>query len=217
MTRRQNLHYRISSQEKLKTEDEYVPKSTQIKLELAVEKGTNEGEAFQALSEKHSQVIAKFYFQLKYLVIESGDLNIIEKKKLDIISFVESIHDISEGFLTYYDIKDIDAHLCLIEVIEFYINHIAVHLEISKERTLKEYKKKYELEEMPRAYVTCPLATAPAAAPPDRPACPKNFGEQNRRLLNERAAAAASTDNTSWSLSKTDPLKQSRHPSHIIL
>ena len=50
MTRCQNLHYKISSQQKLKTKDEYVPKSTQIKLELAVEKGTKEGEAFQAFS-----------------------------------------------------------------------------------------------------------------------------------------------------------------------
>ena len=49
MTRRQNLHYKIASQQKLKTDKEYIPKSTQIKLELSVEKGTKEGEAFQAL------------------------------------------------------------------------------------------------------------------------------------------------------------------------
>ena len=36
MTRRQNLHYKIYSQLKLKTGDEYVPKSSQIKLELDV-------------------------------------------------------------------------------------------------------------------------------------------------------------------------------------
>ena len=45
MTRRQNLHYKISSQHKLKSEDEYFPKSAQIKLELTIEKGTKEGEA----------------------------------------------------------------------------------------------------------------------------------------------------------------------------
>ena len=40
MTRRQNLHYKIASQQKLKSEMEYIPKSAQIKLELSVEKGT---------------------------------------------------------------------------------------------------------------------------------------------------------------------------------
>ena len=33
---RQNLHYKISSQQKLKTDDKYVTKSAQIRLELAV-------------------------------------------------------------------------------------------------------------------------------------------------------------------------------------
>ena len=37
MTRRQNLHYKISSKHKLNTDYEYVPNSAQIKLELAVE------------------------------------------------------------------------------------------------------------------------------------------------------------------------------------
>ena len=46
MTRHQHLHYKIASQQKLKTEKEYIPKSAQIKLELSVEKGTKEGEAF---------------------------------------------------------------------------------------------------------------------------------------------------------------------------
>ena len=45
MKRSQNLHYKISSQQKMKTDNEYVPKSSQIKLELDFEKGTNEGEA----------------------------------------------------------------------------------------------------------------------------------------------------------------------------
>ena len=41
MTRRQNLHYKISSQQKLKTDDEYVPNLAQIKLDLAIEKEQN--------------------------------------------------------------------------------------------------------------------------------------------------------------------------------
>ena len=49
MTRQQNLHYKIASQHKLKSESDYTPKSAQIKLELSVEKGTKEVEAFQAL------------------------------------------------------------------------------------------------------------------------------------------------------------------------
>ena len=51
MTRRQNLHYKIAIQHKLKSDAEYIPKSSQIKLELSIEKGTKEGEAFQALQE----------------------------------------------------------------------------------------------------------------------------------------------------------------------
>ena len=50
MTWRQNLHYNISCKKKLKTEDEYVPKYDNINLDLAVEKGTKDGEAFQALT-----------------------------------------------------------------------------------------------------------------------------------------------------------------------
>ena len=84
----------------------------QIKLELFVEKGTKEGKDFQALSKRHSQVIADCQLKLKSLVIDSGDLDLVEKKKLAIISFVESVHDISEGFLTYDDRKEIDAHQC---------------------------------------------------------------------------------------------------------
>ena len=65
---------------------------------------------------------------------------------------MELVHDISEGFLTYND-----AHLCSIGVVEFYSNHIVVHLEASKERILGEYKKNYKIEEMHRARVTRPL------------------------------------------------------------
>ena len=79
VTRCQNLHYKNASQQKLKSDTEYTPKSTQIKLELSVEKGTKEGEAFQALQEKHSQVLADCQLKLKSLVIESGDLDLVEK------------------------------------------------------------------------------------------------------------------------------------------
>ena len=103
MTQRQNLHYKIASQQKLKSYTEYIPKSAQIKLELSVEKGTNEGEAFQDLQKKHSQLLADCQLKLKSLVIEAEDINLVEKKKLAIVSFVESIHDIFEGFLTYDD------------------------------------------------------------------------------------------------------------------
>ena len=82
MTRRQNLHYTISSQQKLKTDKEYVSKYSQIKLDLAVEKGTEEGKDFQFFSEKHSQVVAKCQLKLKSLVIEAGDHDIGEKISL---------------------------------------------------------------------------------------------------------------------------------------
>ena len=141
MTQRHNLHYKISNQHKLKFNNEYIPKSSQIKLELSIENDTKEGEAFQALSKNHSQVIAKCQLKLKPLVIEAGDLYLVKKQKLAIISFVESVHDISEGFLTYDDRKDIDTHKCLIDIIELYSNHIVVHINASKERLLEEYKK----------------------------------------------------------------------------
>ena len=71
MIRRQNLHYKIASQQKLKSDTEYIPKSAQMKLELSVEKGTKEIEAFQALQEKYSQVLADCQLKLKSLVIEA--------------------------------------------------------------------------------------------------------------------------------------------------
>ena len=80
------------------------------------------------------------------LVIETGGLDLFEKIKLAIISFVESVHDISEVFLTYNNIKYIDGHLCSIDIIELYSNNLAVHLDVSNERIFKEYKKKYEIE-----------------------------------------------------------------------
>ena len=95
MTWRQNLHYKIASKKKLKSDAEYIPKSAQIKLYLSVEKRTKEGKAFQPLKEKHSQVLADCQLQLKSLIIEAGDLDLVKKKKLAIISFVELIHHIS--------------------------------------------------------------------------------------------------------------------------
>ena len=56
----------------MKSDTEYIPKSTQIKLELSIEKGTKEGEAFQALQNKHSQVLADYQLKLKFLVIKAG-------------------------------------------------------------------------------------------------------------------------------------------------
>ena len=104
--------------------------------------------------------------KIKSLVIKTGDIDLAEKNKLTIISFVESIHDISEGFLTYDDRQDITAHQCSVDVIELYSNHLGVHLNASKERLLEEYQKRYELEEMPTAPVNRPQATVTPAAPP---------------------------------------------------
>ena len=80
MTRRLYLHYKISSQHKLKFDNEYDRKYAQIKLELSVEKVTKEGEDFQALSTKHSQVIYECQIKLKSLVIEAGDLDMVENR-----------------------------------------------------------------------------------------------------------------------------------------
>ena len=146
MTRRQNLHYNISSQYKLKSEDEYVPNYNHIKSELDVEKGTKEGGSFQSLIEKHSIIIAECQLKLNSLVIEAGDLDLVKNKKLAIISFVELVHKITEGFLTHNDRKYIDSHQCSINVIKFYSDHIAVHLDTSKERLLEEYQNNYKLE-----------------------------------------------------------------------
>ena len=76
---------------------------------------------------------------------------------------MELVNGISEGFLKYYDRKDIGAHLYSIEVIGLYNNHLAVHLGYLKERIFDEYNKKYELEEMPCVRITLPLTAAPAA------------------------------------------------------
>ena len=122
----------------MKSDTEYIPKSAQIKLYLSVEKGSKEGEAFQALQEKQSQVIADCQLKLKFLVIEAGDIDLSKKKKLAILSFVESIHNISKGFLTYDDCQNINTHQCLVDFIKLYSDHIAVHINAPKERLLKE-------------------------------------------------------------------------------
>ena len=90
---------------------------------------------------------------------------------------MESIHDISKGFLTYYDSQDITDHHCSVDVIKFYSNHLAVHLNTLKERLLEEYQKMYELEEMPTARFTRPQATVTPAVPPiAQPAASETFG-----------------------------------------
>ena len=66
---------------------------------------------------------------------------------------------------------------------------------------------------MPCARVTHSLAASTfASPPPDQPAPSKNFGERTRRLLNERAAVAASTDDTTMAvfeiLAEKDPPPQ---------
>ena len=147
------------------------------------------------------QVLADCQLQLKSLIIEAGDLDLVKKKKLAIISFVESIHDISEGFLTYNYRQDINAHQCSIDIIKLYIDHIPVHLNASKERLLEEYKKKYELEDIPTARVTRPQATATSAVYPHaQPAPSETFVELARRKFNERDSSAASNDNTAMAV-----------------
>ena len=98
--------------------------------------------------------------------------------------------------MTYDDRKDINANRCLINVIKLYIDHLAVHIDASKERILKEYKKTYKPGEMPRARVTCPLTSDISATPPSAyPSQSENFGERDWRLLNERSAASTPTNN----------------------
>ena len=61
---------------------------------------------------------------------------------------------------------------------------------------------------MTRARVTRPLIAANSANPPSaHPSTSKNFGERTRRLLNERAAAAASTDDNRMVIAKNRPVE----------
>ena len=84
----------------MKSDTDYITKSAEIKLNLSVQKGTKEGEALQALQENHSQVPTDCQLQLKSLVIEAGDIYLVEKKNLAIVSFVDSINNTFKGFLT---------------------------------------------------------------------------------------------------------------------
>ena len=87
-----------------------------------------------------------------------------------------------------------------------YSNHLAVHIDASKERILKETKKKYEIEEMPRACVTRLLATVTLATPLyAQPDPSKIFGEQALCFLNKRAATAVSTYNNRMFVVKNRP------------
>ena len=186
----------------MKSDSEYIPKSAQIKLELSVEKGTKEGEAFQDLQKKHSQVLADCQLKLKSLVTEAGDIDLVEKNKLAFVSFVELIHDISKGFLTYDDLQDITAHQCSVDVIELYSDHIDVHFVVSKKRLLEEYQKIYELKEMHTTRVTRPQATDTSSVPTNAPPpLSETFGERARRLFDERAPASASHNNTTMEVS----------------
>ena len=89
-----------------------------------------------------------------------------------------------------------------------YSDHLVIHIDTSKGILLEEYKKKYKPEEMTRARVTRPLIAANSANPPSaHPSTSKNFGERTRRLLNERAAAAASTDDNRMVIAKNRPVE----------
>ena len=131
---------------------------------------------------------------------------------------MESIHDISKGFLTYDDRQNINTHQCSVDVIELYRNHIDVHLNASKERLLKEYQKRYELEEMPTARVTRPHATDTSSVPPNAPpAASETFRERNCRLFDKKAAAAALRDNTTMAVAiRPATREQPPHPDTCI-
>ena len=110
---------------------------------------------------------------------------------------MESIHEIYKEFLTYNDSQDITTHQCLVDVIKFYSDHIAVHLNVLKERILEEYQRMYELKMMPTARFTLPQATDTSSVTPNAPpVVTESFGERAMRLFNERAAAIALRDHT---------------------
>ena len=153
-------------------------------------------------------MLVECQLQLKSLVFEAGDLDLIEKKKFTVVSFVESIHDISEGFLTYDDRQDITAHQCSVYLVDLYSDHLAVHLNASKENLLEEYKKRYEIEEMRTARVTRHQATdTPAVSLPAPPAANENYGQRARRILNERVDAAALLSDTPMEIA-AEPVQQ---------
>ena len=77
---------------------------------------------------------------------------------------------------------------------------------------LEEYKKRYEIEELPTARVTRHQATAtPAVSLIAPPAATENYGQRVRRLLNERAAATASRENTPMDVA-AEPAQREQPP-----
>ena len=69
---------------------------------------------------------------------------------------------------------------------------------------------------MPRACVTRPLTAATSVTPPyphyAHPDPSEKFGEISRRLLNERAAAAASTDDNRMAVAENRPAEAETPP-----
>ena len=120
--------------------------------------------------------------------------------------------------MTYYDKRDIDAYQCLIDIIELYINHIAVHLKASNERLLEEYKKKYELKDMHIARITRPQATATSSAPPPAQSAPsETFRDQAYRLFNKRDAVATSTYDTNMAIIVIPAEREPPHQPDIFI
>ena len=90
-----------------------------------------------------------------------------------------------------------------------YSNHIAVHLNASKERLLEEYQKKYEIEVMPTARITPPQDTATSAVPPHAQLSPiETLRNRARRLSNEKDAAAASNNNTAMAVAVRPAIRE---------
>ena len=65
---------------------------------------------------------------------------------------------------------------------------------------------------MPRACVTCLLTVSPAAAAPPHSSCTENFLERTRRLINERAAIAVSTDENRMDVVEERPSEAEQPP-----
>ena len=125
---------------------------------------------------------------------------------------MDKIDDISGGFLTYDDHQEISAHQCSIDLVEIYSNHLAIHLNTLKENLLEEYKKRYEINEIPTARVTCHQATAtPAVSLISPHSASDNHGQRDRRLLNERAAAIDSRNNTPMDIA-AEPAQRGQSP-----
>ena len=125
---------------------------------------------------------------------------------------MESIHDISEGFLAYDYRQDINTIQCSVYVMELYSNHISIHLNALKERLPEKYRKRYELEEMPTARVTRPQAIDTLYVPTKaQPSPSENFGERNRRLFNQRTSASALRNSTTMEVA-TRPSKREKPP-----